>query len=163
MPYTVNTQQAYVVQPALPQHLEHKPVYAIPYRPFDVLSGPNTWARYLSVGYARWNPAEVSAKVIRLDSKGDWAREAEELTLTRPIDLSILIAKVLFDTDANGCVKFRGGTFADQDNGIFVSPEAPKGARTDYDNYVNRSAPQVKGRLNSLCDVLMDLRRRGRI
>jgi len=161
MPYTVST-ATYVVSQPLPQHLAHKPVYAIPYVPFDGIHAGGTDAMYLSVGIAQWSEKEVSAKVMRF-SGSQWSPQAEELPLHRPIDLSILIAKALFDA-TNGNITFQGGTLYDQHNCLFVEqePRTPQ-EQTAFNNFVATNGQLIKDRLNGLCDVLLDLRRRGRI
>lgn len=161
MPYTVST-HTYVVSQALPQHLNHKPVYAIPYEPFDGIYVGNTDAMYLSVGISQWGTNDVSAKVMRFTGN-QWSPQAEELPVHRLIDMSILIAKSLFDTN-NGNVTFPGGTFYDQHNCIFLAqePRTPQ-EQSAFGNFIAANGQLIKDRLNSLCDVLLDLRRRAKI
>jgi hypothetical protein len=148
----------------LPQNISHKPFYAVPYEPFDGLCAANTDAIYLSVGLAQWNQVEVSAKVMRFVGN-QWSRQAEELPLHRAIDLSILIAKTLFDSDPkSGEVTIRGETFFSQDNRLIVDPEPRTQAeRTAFANFVSQNRQLIKDRLNSLCDTLLDLRNRAKI
>lgn len=148
----------------LPHHLDHKPVYAMPYEPFDGIHKNKTDAKYLSVGFAQWNQngnKEISAKVMRYGNQ--WSPQAEELPLHRPIDLSILIAKALFDADDEKLV-FRGGTFLDQDCSLFISKETCSSEVSQaFDDFIKQNGSLIKDRLNSLCDVLLDLRRRNKI
>ena len=159
MPYKVSD-AAYPVSQALPQHLNHKPIYAVPYEPFDGMYAGHTDAMYLSVGISQWDSNEISAKVMRF-SGNQWSPKAEELPLHRPVDLSILIAKSLFDTN-NGNLTFQSGTFRDQHNCLFISQEN-RPEEEVFNNFVAANGQLIKDRLNALCDVLLDLRRRGKI
>lgn len=161
MPYSVS-KESYEIDPRLPQNLSHKPLYAIPYAPFDGLHADNTDAMFLSVGLSQWDRSEVSAKVMRF-SGHQWSPQSEELPLHRPIDLTILIAKSLFDAE-NGNLRFPGGVFQGQGNCISVTQEACSVSQQDvFEKYVAEQGQTIKDRLNSLCDVLTDLRRRGKI
>ncbi len=80
MPYRVSN-ATYAVSQPLPQHLDHKPVYAISYESFDGIHAGGTDAMYLSVGISQWDANEVSAKVMRY-SGNQWSRQAEELPFT---------------------------------------------------------------------------------
>ena len=102
-------------QPAipLPQHLDHKPVYAMPYQWFDgIHANGETDARYVSVGIAQYDHDHVSIKAMRHTGE-KWTRMAEELPLHRPIDMTIFLAKVLFDSQ-NGSIEVPVGTLVNQ-------------------------------------------------
>lgn len=161
MPYNVN-QNNYSVSVSLPQNLAHKPVYAVPYETFDGMNAGNTDAKYLSVGLSQWDPYELSVKAMR-HTGGQWSPQAEELPLHRPIDMSILVARSLFDTN-NGSFVINGGTFQNQSNCINVSQENRTAQEIlIFDNFVKNNEHFIKERLNSLCDVLLDLRRKGKL
>lgn len=106
-----------------PTYLKHKPIFMMPYEPFD---GPyagagNTDALYLSVGLAQWrdeeNTSELSAKVWRMpDDK--WSRMSEEIPLHRLIDLCILLTKTFYQSHNSTAVDsiaiMASGTFDNQ-------------------------------------------------
>ena len=93
MPYTTNPSNAdYVPSEPLPQHLIHKPVYALPYEYFDGIYAGNTDTKYISIGLSQWDPDEVSVKTMRYTGTR-WTRLAEEMPLHRVLDLAILICK----------------------------------------------------------------------
>lgn len=160
MPFTT-AHSPYTPSHSLPHHLEHKPVYALPYEHFDGIYIGQTDSVYLSVGIAQYDPNEISAKVMR--HTGQWSRQAEELPIHRAIDLSIFLAKALFDS-TNGAVKIKGDTYLGQDNAIAITKEAITPAETQvFDTWLLANGPLIKDRLNSLCDTLNDLRRRNKI
>ena len=161
MPYTVSG-NTYPTSHTVPQNLSHKPVYVLPYEHFDGQYAGNTDAFYLSVGIAQYDSDEISAKVMRF-SGDQWSPQAEELPIHRPIDLSILIAKALFDASDNS-VLIKGGTYSRQLNGVQLIRENRTNNENEvYDAWVNNNGDDIRDRLNELCDVLLDLRRRNRI
>ncbi|WP_152032895.1 DUF6530 family protein [Ereboglobus luteus] len=160
MPFKSNN-NAYIPTHQLPHHLAHKPIYAMPYEKFDGMYINSTDASYLSVGLAQYDNNDVSAKVMR--HTGQWSRQAEELPIHRPIDLSIFIAKALFDS-SNQTLKIKGDTFSQQDDAITVQMESISSAEAQiFNNWLSTHSGLLKERLNSLCDTLNDLRRRGKI
>lgn len=118
-----------------------------------------TDAIYLSIGMAQYNHNQLLAKVMRNEG-GHWSPQSEELPIHRPIDLSILIAKVLFD-NSNDQVEIQGGTYAEQHNQVVLTPENT--STTTFKNWIDANGDDIKERLNSLCDILNDLRRRNKI
>ena len=79
------------------------------------------------------------------------------------IDLSIFIAKVLFDS-AGGALKIEGDTYLNQENAIHISKEAISPSEDQvFDAWIQNHGALIKDRLNALCDTLNDLRRRNRI
>jgi hypothetical protein len=161
MPYRTNPNN-YAATHQVPQHLEHKPVFAMPYEHFDGMYSGNTDAFYLSVGIAQYDANEISAKVMR-NTGNQWSRQAEELPLHRCIDLSILISKVLFDS-SNGQVDIRGGTYTRQNNEVILTQEPRTVPElSTFSTWLQSNGTAIKGRLNALCDVLNELRRTGKI
>jgi hypothetical protein len=155
---------AYNPSQSLPQHLDHKPVYALPYEVFD---GPyaglgNTDIRFVSVGIAQYDAYSVSVKTMRYT--GDrWTRQAEELPVHRPIDMTIFLAKVLFDSE-EGVVTIPRGTLQNQASDIIVKAEQRSpGELASYQSYVATHGAALKDRLNALRTVLNDLKARGNI
>lgn len=81
----------------IPTHLKHKPIYKIEdYSAVDGMYKNNPSVAGLSLGKAQWKdtPFVPSVKVWRR-SKTRWSRQSEETTLTRALDMSTLIIKVL--------------------------------------------------------------------
>ena len=65
----------------LPKHLQHKPVFAMPY---EWLEGPGqSDTEFISVGFAQWDneTSDLSVKLMRHTGKR-WSRQAEELPLS---------------------------------------------------------------------------------
>lgn len=161
MPYQTNP-NTYPASHQVPQNLSHKPVYAMPYEHFDGMYANNTDAIYLSIGIAQYDESELSAKVMR-NTGSQWSPQSEELPIHRPIDLSILIAKVLFDRTGNQ-VEIRGGTYTDQKNELILTQENRTQAEiTAFDNWIQNNDSDIKERLNVLCDILNDLRRKNKL
>ena len=162
MPYTTNpaTSEYDPTEVDLPSHLDHKPVFALPYEAFDGDRPDGTDVKFLSVGMAQWDPYEVSIKTMRYTGE-KWTRQAEELPLNRPIDMTLFLAKVIFDAP-NETVVFDKGTFHNQTKSdIRVTMEAV--SRGGYDAAVGRCKPLLKTRLNALLEVLNGLKAEGKI
>ncbi|MCX5896128.1 MAG: DUF6530 family protein, partial [Proteobacteria bacterium] len=84
MPYSTKPNTTtYDPRKELPLHLDHKPVYALPYEHFDYVE--DTDARFISIGLAQYDPDDVSIKVFRHTGE-KWTRQSEELPLHRVID-----------------------------------------------------------------------------
>ena len=122
---------------ALPQHLGHIPVYATPYQWFDgIYPNGETDIRYLSVGLAQYDENHVSIKAMRHTGE-KWTRMAEELPLHRPVDMTIFLAKVLFDTH-NESIELPKETFENQSVEISIhskrmpEPQAKLAATTYF-------------------------------
>src|SRR3990172_4625209 len=97
MPYSTEPPtEEYKPAEELPQHLDHKPVYALPYQHFDGIYADDTDTKFISVGLSQWNADEVSVKAMRYTGE-KWSRLAEELPLHRLIDMTIFLAKVLLN------------------------------------------------------------------
>lgn len=163
MPFTPEAPNLTPSQP-LPQHLDHKPVFALPYEAFD---GPyagkgKTDVQFISVGIAQYDPDESSVKTMRYTG-AKWTRQAEELPLHRPIDMTIFLAKAVFDSEG-GAVDVPRGTFQHQTSDITVTREQRNyGENASFDAAVARAKPMLKERLNMLLEVLTELRSNGKI
>lgn len=163
MPYTTNQiNAAHTPSEPLPQHLAHKPVYALPYENFDGIYIGDTDTYYLSVGLSQWNPDEVSIKTMR-HPRGKWSRQSEEIPLHRAIDITTFLAKVIFD-QRHGRVEIPRGTFQNQDADIFITPEARTyGEMSSYNAFLNHHYDLIKDRLNVLYNVLNSLKEAGKL
>jgi hypothetical protein len=146
----------------LPQHLEHKPVYAFPYEHFDGYYAGKTDTKYISIGIAQYNLDEVSVKTMRYTGE-KWTRLAEELPLHRAIDLTLFLAEVIFNAD-NGVVRIQKGTFYNQNVDISITRENRSyGELASYNAFLDQKHAFLKERLNILADVLNELRKAGKI
>ena len=87
----------------IPTHLKHKPIYGIEnYSEIDGQYKNNTDAVGLSLGKAQWSDADfVPAVEVWRRPNGRWSRQSEETTLTRVLDMAMLVIKVL-DNHYNG-------------------------------------------------------------
>lgn len=163
MQYSTEPQTtAYDPKQPLPQHLDHKPVFALPYQAFDGIYADDTDVQFVTVGIAQYDPYDVSIKTMR-HTGTKWTRQAEELPLHRPIDMALFLAKVIFDSQAD-VVNIPSGTLHNQSSAIKITPEVrTTGERKSYDAAVTKHAPILKERLNALRDVLNELKAGGRI
>ncbi len=163
MPYSTNPKTtAYDPKEQLPQHLDHKPVYALPYQSFDGIYAGDTDIRYISLGIAQYDGDSVSIKTMR-HTGGKWSRQSEELPLHRPIDMTLFLAKVIFDV-ANGTVDIPSGTLINQTSDIPITQEQRSyGEMASYNQFLSQNKDLLQERLNSLRDVLNDLKNRGKI
>ena len=165
MPYTTKPSKAsYAPSEPLPQHLVHKPVYALPYEHFDGMYVGDTDTKYISIGLSQWNPDEVSVKTMRyIEESEKWTRLAEEMPLHRAIDMTLFLAKAVFDQQ-NGRVNIPVGTLLDQDAEISITPEARSyGEMSSYNAFLAKHSGLLKDRLRALSDVLNSLKEHGRI
>ena len=163
MPYTTNPQtNAYDPLQPLPQHLDHKPVFALPYSAFDGRCVGRTDVQFVTVGIAQYDPDSVSIKTMRHTGK-KWTRQAEELPLHRPVDMTLFLAKVIFDAQ-DDMVNIPSGTLQNQSSDIAITKEQRNfGEMASYNAAVNSSRPLIKDRLNALRHILNDLKTKGRI
>jgi hypothetical protein len=161
MPYTMNPPNAaYCPSEALPQHLAHKPIYAFPYEQFDGICVGDTDVRYISIGIAQYDNESISIKAMRCPG-GRWARQAEELPLHRVIDMTLFLAKVLFETQ-NETVKIPKETFFNQESDISVRKESRSyGELATYKAFLEENRQLLKERFNALRNVLDGLAERG--
>jgi hypothetical protein len=164
MPFsTTPSTTSYSPSEPLPQHLDHKPVYALPYEHFDGMWANETDVRYISIGIAQYDPGEISIKTMRHTGK-KWTRQAEELPLHRVIDMTLFLTKALFDCQ-DGIVTIPPNTFPNQTSTIRISREELRTRRelARYDAFLERNALLFKERLQALAKVLDELKRTGKI
>lgn len=108
-----------------PTWLKHTPIYMLPYRPFDGHYAPDTDAIYLSFGLPQWR-YESDGDEFALSIKSwrkpheRWSRESEELPIHRNVDMTILLAHVLFRTEPSQDVEIPAHTFENQDTPIIL-------------------------------------------
>lgn len=164
MPYTTDPDTtAYNPSQSLPQHLDHKPVYALPYEHFDGIYASDTDMRYISIGTAQYDQDHVSIKTMR-HTGSKWTRQAEELPLHRVIDMTLFLAKVVFDA-RDGRVDIPKGTLQNQasSNLSIYQEQRSYGELASYHAFLRQNCDLLKERLNVLRDALNDLKTRGKI
>jgi hypothetical protein len=160
-PYVV-LDQTLTPRKEVPQHLSHKPFYAIPYEAFDGIYAGDSDTFFLSVGTAQYDSNSISAKAMRF-SKGRWSRQAEEVPIHRLIDMTILSAKALFGAQDES-LHFLSGTFENQKDDISICREQRTNFEKEaFEKFFISNNKLLKNRLNSLADVLNDLRDNGRL
>jgi hypothetical protein len=146
----------------LPLHLEHKPVYAMPYQRFDGIYREDTDARYLSIGLAQWGNNDLSLKVMR-HTGAQWTRQAEELPLHRVFDAAIFLAKVLLDNEDNK-VEIEKQSFEGQDSAIQVLRESLCDEDEEvFNNYISQHGELLRRRINALYQTLASLKAKGKL
>ncbi len=86
----------------VPVNLTHKPIYAInKYAAVDGFYKNKTDVVGISIGKAQWNSKEVIPSVKVWRHKNRWSRQSEETTMTRALDMAMLVIKTL-DKHYNG-------------------------------------------------------------
>jgi hypothetical protein len=94
-----------------PYSLKHKPVFLLPYEEHDGPFARETDCKFLSVGWAQYDPGGISVKTLRhTDIK--WSRQSEELPIHRAIDLVLLLANAV--RVGGGRIEFPAGTLENQ-------------------------------------------------
>lgn len=151
----------YAVSPPLPKHLDHQPVYAMPYKQFDGWREGVTDTRYLSIGISQWSTDEVSLKIMRY--KEQWSRQSEELPLHRVIDSSIFLAKVLLDRDEQS-VEIERNLFTNQSEGFRIQEELVSAQeKSQFDNFLTEHDDALRERFNKLYQMLLSLKAQGKL
>ena len=145
-----------------PRTLKHRPVVLIDYAGHDgFYPAAGTDCRCLSLGWAQYDPRQLSVKTLR--HTGDrWSRQAEELPLHRCIDATALIAEVVAQFAGSDRVTFKEGFLERQDQTVSLPLEfGNERERSDFE--AKLTDPLVMRRLGKLADVLIALRRAGRV
>lgn len=130
-----------------PTQLKHRPIFMLPYEPFDGPYSGDTDALYLSVGLAQWRDTddthELSAKVWRMpDDK--WSRLSEEIPLHRLADLCILLTKTFYQSHTSKAIDpvaiMSSGTFEHQEETLELRrmADVPPAFREENDRLKKR-------------------------
>lgn len=150
---TPETTATLVNYPA-PLHLKHRPIFMIPYEPFDGPYAGATDAKYLSIGDAQWrhpnDPDAVSAKVWR-HSDEKWSRMSEEIPLHRLADLCSFMARSVFGASNRNTVALPAGAFEGQAEAMEARQLEP------YPAGFSEQRERLKARLRALRDLLNGL------
>lgn len=154
-------QSNYKIIPSLPQNLEHRPIYAMPYQPFDGMYRKSTDARYLSVGLSQWGHEDLSLKIMRY--RDQWSRQSEEIPLHRVIDSTVFLAKVLLDREHQS-VEIERNLFVDQPEGFQVREESVAAADIQkFEAFLEAHNDDLKKRFNKLFQLLSSLKAQGKL
>ncbi len=124
---------------ALPQHLTHKPIVETTnYKEKDEkFYNDATDMVNLSLGYATFNPKEISAKVWRQDKNSKFNRQSQELALHRVLDLASLIIDNLKSKPIKGA-----GNIVNTDK------------QEDIDNFYKVNKTEIDTRIDELLAVI---------
>ena len=144
-----------------PTHLKHRPVVLLPYDEHDGIYAKKTDCKFLSVGWAQWDPRTLSAKILRHTGER-WSRQSEEMPLHRILDVALLIASTVEQTEDSRTVRLEAGMLEQQND----PKELPIQVENDFDRAeFERKLNDllVRRRLRKLADKLSDLRSAGKI
>jgi Family of unknown function (DUF6530) len=144
----------------LPDNLEHKPVYAMPYEIFDNPKGSD--AKYISVGFAQWENEEYALSLKFMRHTGEkWSRQSEEFPLNRVIDAAIFLSKVLFD-EAGNTIEIEKDTFPNQPSAFSVEKEDLSAElNRNYKASKEMLIPVLRERINALYLALDRYKKKG--
>ena len=145
-----------------PRILKHRPVVLLDYAGHDGLYPENrTDCRYVSLGWAQYDPRQLSVKILR--HTGDrWSRQSEELPLHRCIDATALVAETIAQVRAGDSVTLPTH-FLERQNRPQTMPVEADGEVEREEFVVKLTDPLVLRRLGKLADVLIALREAGRV
>ena len=144
-----------------PRHLKHRPVVLLRYAQHDGNYAGDTDCKYLSLGWAQWDPRILSAKTLRHTGER-WSRQSEELPLHRIVDAALLIASTVEQAEGARSVRL--------DEEMLEQQGQPMELRIEVENDFDRSEFEAKlndklllRRLSKLADKMKDLRSAGKI
>jgi hypothetical protein len=137
----------------LPDHLQHTPVFGVPFFDHDPGREGDTDCQFLSVGWSQWDDKEISAKVFR-HGEQKWSRQSEEIPLARLIDLASLIVLAVNNRDGNSLL-IPADFFENQPTDIVIRRHG--GTDTEREFYRRSLVDNelLQRRLDRLTDVLI--------
>ena len=137
----------------LPAHLQHKPVFGVPFFDHDPGRESETDCQHLSIGWAQWDDKEISAKVFR-HGEQKWSRQSEELPLARLVDLTSLIVLAINNADSDSLI-VPPGFFENQPNQLVIQRHAGSDAEREFYRLSLLENRLLQRRLDKLTDVLI--------
>ena len=143
-----------------PRDLKHRPVVLLPYAEHDGDCADDTDCKWISIGWAQWNPRTLSLKTLRHTGER-WSRQSEELPLHRCLDAALLIAATCA-TVAEGAqdVGLDAGVLENQRQPINLPIETQ--GRLEQDEFKKKLIGDLLlRRLSKLTDTLISLRQTG--
>lgn len=136
-----------------PNNLQHQPVFLLPYEEHDGPFAGKTDCKFLSVGWAQYNPREISVKTLR-HTGSKWFRQSEELPIHRVIDLTLLLAQAVRSVD--GKIELPAGTLENQSGLVSIVARIADSQKKDFKQKLNDQT--VLRRLGVLLDTLQQMR-----
>jgi hypothetical protein len=137
----------------LPSHLQHRPVFGLPFFAHDPGHGGDTDCQHLSIGWSQWNDKEVSAKVLRHVGQ-KWSRQAEELPLARLVDLTSFVVLAINNRDGNSLV-VPAEFFEKQPNEVVIQRHGGSDREREFYRQSLVENEVLQRRLDKLTDVLI--------
>lgn len=145
-----------------PRGLRHRPLVLLDYAAHDgFYPADRTDCRYISVGWAQYDPRQLSVKTLR--HTGDrWSRQSEELPLHRCLDAALLIAAAVEQVPQGDVVSLPADALERQPEATMVRVETD--TDPEKEAFERKLAdPLILRRLGKLADALEGLRKAGRI
>ncbi len=139
-----------------PTHLKHKPVYEIDdYENMDGMYKNNTDVYALSLGQAQWSSDSAFIPSVKVWRKVNnrWSRQSEETTLTRALDMAMLVIKVI-DDYKHGIAKADTMEIATTVFGKQTIRQTNTTLKTDLDHFLND--PTNMEDIDAHIDILYD-------
>jgi hypothetical protein len=142
-----------------PYSLSHQPVFLLPYDEHDGPFAGATDCKYLSVGWAQYEPPPgqsrgISVKTLR-HTGTKFSRQSEEIPIHRAIDLVLLLANAVRSVDGN--IDLPSGRLENQRSAIRIEAKLADAAqRRVFKEKIRDRA--VLRRLGVLLDTLQVMR-----
>jgi hypothetical protein len=141
--------------PDYPDNAKHQAMFVLPYEKLDGPYAGKTDCKYLTVGWAQYDPRKISVKTHRHSGKR-WSRQSEELPVHRAVDAVLLLLFSLFEGSENG-ITIPAGTFEGQASDLKL--EAKDREKFDEFAKVLKNDGILKNRLWKLVDFACKLRK----
>ena len=145
-----------------PRSLKHRPVVLLSYAQHDgIYPAHQTDCQYISLGWAQYDPRQLSVKVLRHNGNR-WSRQSEELPLHRCIDSTLLIAATVGKAKGSAELTLEEEVLERQSQSTTLVIETE--GDSDRDEFERKLAdPLLLRRLGKLADALIPLRSAGKI
>lgn len=137
----------------LPGHLQHKPVFGIPFFGHDPGREGETDCQYLSIGWSQWDDKEVSAKVFR-HGEQKWSRQSEEIPLARLVDLTSFLVLAANNTNSSSLV-IPANFFESQPTELVIRRHGGSDTEREFYRQSVVDNELLQRRLDKLADVLL--------
>lgn len=137
----------------LPEYLQHKPIFGLPFFNHDPGSEGDTDCQHLSVGWSQWNDKEISAKVFRHAGQ-KWSRQSEELPLARLVDLTSFVVLVVNNADSESLI-IPAGFFEQQPKELIIRNRLGSDAERKFYRQSLVDNELLERRLDRLTDLLL--------
>ena len=144
--------------------VKHTPVFLLPYAPFDGPYAGETDCRFLSLGWAQYDPRSASLKTFRHTGE-KWSRQSEEIPLHRAVDLVILLTRAIRHMSGKhlNTIDLPKGTLENQTSGILIQAGATSSVAEGEAFGREITSDLVQRRLAKLREELNALHEAGRI